>query len=136
MLFLAPTVQKLLRVLCLIGFYTGLKNRMKIDVLETFFLCKLLASFPLKIVYGLYQIQNPNLGPLYLPRFSSDFSIFSAMEYPLKVFQLPTKFPLNLLPVSHNKRSNFGSHPTQGHRPSNFGSKWVQSTLCLKVEIE
>jgi len=58
----------------------------------------------LKIAYVMYQIWNPNLGPSYLPHFLSDlFHIFRDGR-PLKVFQFLPKFPLNLLPVSHNKR--------------------------------
>jgi len=46
-----------------------------------------------------------DLEPQFVPPISYPiFSIFSRIEVPLKVFQFPPKFPLNLLPVSHNKR--------------------------------
>jgi len=48
-----------------------------------------------------FEPQNftPNISPSFYPI----LSIFSGMEDPLKIFQTPPKFSLNLLPVLHNK---------------------------------
>jgi len=60
--------------------------------------------FPIEDRVCVVSDSEPQFGAPYLPHFLSDlFHIFRDGR-PLKVFQFPPKLPLNLLPVSHNKR--------------------------------
>jgi len=69
----------------------------------------------------LSEISNPKLRPWFLPHFLSDLShIFRDGSFSLKIFQGQPKFPLNLVPVSHNKRGNLGSEVPEIHILTEF----------------